>query len=752
MEKVASLYKNNAVADTFNEMVADAAFVYLRQRLQADPKARIRILEIGAGTGGTSAAVFARLRPFQEAVEEYRYTDLSKAFFLHAEEHYKPANPYIVCQRLDIEQPIEAQGIDLGSYDLVIATNVLHATRDIRRTLRNAKAAMRRNGLLLLNEMSDKSLTTHLTVALLDGWWLFEDPEVRIPGCPGLYPESWRRVLAEEGFGPVQFPAESAHILGNQIIVARSDGLVRQTAAQTLARAVVQAPREPSAVAVVAESQPGMSADDFVRGIIRECLSGTLKVASKSIEADSAFSDYGVDSILGVSFVKQLSERLRIPLNTAIIFEYSSMERLSKHIVATYGSEIAVQLNVPARTPVSAPIVQKVAAVEVKPQVAQVRPEMRAPRVADTAGIAVVGMSGRFPKAENVREFWNNLVTRVDGVEELPVDYLQPASFSPRKQKGKTRCKWGGILAERDCFDPLFFNISPREAESMNPHQRLVMQESWNAIEDAGYNPKTLAGTRTGIFVGCGADRICRGYVHRSVGSHHRFAAVVRAEPQRPRVRRQHGMFIVGRGTASRLRKPAKRRNDVVLAGGVHACMGQDTRSASMRSRWFRRAAVVSRSTRSGDGTIISEGIGMVVLKRLEDAIAAGDHIYGTIRGSGINQDGASNGITAPNGAAQEQLIRSVYDQLRHRSAKTSAMSRPMARARSSGIRSRPTRWCAHSGKYTDQQDFCAVGSAKSHIGHTAAAGRGDRPDQGSVVAAASSAARPAEFRTLSIR
>ena len=731
MEKVASLYKNNEVADTFNEMVADAALVYLRQRLQADPNARIRILEIGAGTGGTSAAVFASLRPLQAAVEEYRYTDLSKAFFLHAEEHYKPANPYIVCQRLDIEQSIEAQGIVLGSYDLVIATNVLHATRDIRRTLRNAKAAMRRNGLLLLNEMSDKTLTTHLTVALLDGWWLFEDPELRIPGCPGLYPESWRRVLTEEGFDRVQFPADSAHVLGNQIIVARSDGVVRQTVAQAQAQAqaqvMVKAPRveplariEPQPGAVVAESVPGLSADDFVRGVIRECLSGTLKVAAKSIEADSAFSDYGVDSILGVSFVKQLGERLALSLNTAIIFEYSSMERLSRHIVATYGDEIA-RLNSTVRAPASAPVSAPVSApaptiaAEVKRPV-----ENRAPSPAGT-GIAVVGMSGKFPKADNVREFWDNLVARVDGVEELPAQYLAPASYSPRKQKGKTRCKWGGILTGRDCFDPLFFNISPREAEAMNPHQRLVMQESWNAIEDAGYNPKSLAGTRTGIFVGSEptgyAGETFTGVSEAIIAS--RLSYVLNLNGP---------AFVVNTGCSSSgvalhlaCESLRNQETDVVLAGGVHACMSQETQIRLDEIEMVSPSGRCFTFDQAGDGTIISEGIGMVVLKRLEDAIAAGDHIYGTIRGSGINQDGASNGITAPNGAAQEQLIRNVYDKFGIDAENISYIE-----AHGTGTKlGDPVETNAlvrAFRKYTDRKNFCAVGSAKSHIGHTAAA------------------------------
>src|SRR3546814_8527433 len=96
-----------------------------------------------------------------------------------------------------------------------------------------------------------------------------------------------------------------------------------------------------------------------------------------------------------------------------------------------------------------------------------------APDPIATDGIAVIGMSGQFPGATNVDAFWRNMIEGVDPVTELPERYLGGRSYSPEKQAGKSYCKWGGILETRDCFDPLFFNISPREAESMNPHQRL---------------------------------------------------------------------------------------------------------------------------------------------------------------------------------------------------------------------------------------------------------------------------------------
>ena len=143
---VERIYQNNPVADYFNEALARAVADFVEARLEQDPSARIRILEVGAGTGGSSARVFARLKPYRTHVEEYRYTDLSQAFLLHAQDVYGTDNPYMRTGIFDVEKPIAGQGIDAGSYDLVIATNVLHATRNIRRTLRNVKAALRTNG------------------------------------------------------------------------------------------------------------------------------------------------------------------------------------------------------------------------------------------------------------------------------------------------------------------------------------------------------------------------------------------------------------------------------------------------------------------------------------------------------------------------------------------------------------------------------------------------------------------------------
>ena len=225
---VEAVYKNNPVADYFNDVLADTLVDHLRRRIERDPGARLRILEIGAGTGGTSAVVFRRLQPWAEHVETYRYTDISKAFLLHAKKTYSAIAPYLDGRIFNAELPLAGQDTDPGQFDVVIATNVLHATRNIRTTLRNAKAAAKPNGVLLLNELSDNIVFSHLTFGLLDGWWLYDDPAPRIPGSPGLAPEDWRRVLDEVGFRSAFVGAEGADDLGQQVIVAESDGVVRQ--------------------------------------------------------------------------------------------------------------------------------------------------------------------------------------------------------------------------------------------------------------------------------------------------------------------------------------------------------------------------------------------------------------------------------------------------------------------------------------------------------------------------------------------
>ena len=118
--------------------------------------------------------------------------------------------------------------------------------------------------------------------------------------------------------------------------------------------------------------------------------------------------------------------------------------------------------------------------------------------------IAIIGMSGRFPGARNIEELWEILATGQDMVQEIPAERFDWRIYygDPAKEPGKTNCKWCGCIPGVSEFEPLFFEISPREAETMDPRQRLLLQESWKALEDAGYGPEQIKTQKIGMFVG----------------------------------------------------------------------------------------------------------------------------------------------------------------------------------------------------------------------------------------------------------
>ncbi|WP_424216094.1 SDR family NAD(P)-dependent oxidoreductase (plasmid) [Streptomyces sp. BI20] len=368
VELVEGCYRDNRVADAFNRTLAAAASGIVAERLRRAPGARIRILEIGAGTGGTSVGLFAALRPFGDAIETYTYTDLSKAFLDRARSRFGPEVPALDCRRFDVERPLADQGIGQGHYDLVVAANVLHATRDIRATLRNAKAALRDKGWLLLNELTAFDVFSHLTFGLLEGWWLAEDGALRVPGSPALAPEAWRDVLRDEGFSPVLTLLPRARELGQQIIAAEGDGVARQrvpartpaapragvptvpvrkpvevpvqvpvqSPVQSPVRAApVQAAPVPVPVAVPEPSAPtpGVTAVAALSDHLVETAARILRIPVEKIDPATPLTAYGMDSILVLQFTNALRRDLG-ELSSTLLFEQDSIARLVDHLLA----------------------------------------------------------------------------------------------------------------------------------------------------------------------------------------------------------------------------------------------------------------------------------------------------------------------------------------------------------------------------------------------------------------------------------
>ncbi|MFF2807619.1 SDR family NAD(P)-dependent oxidoreductase [Streptomyces sp. NPDC058000] len=326
--------------------------------------------------------------------------------------------------------------------------------------------------------------------------------------------------------------------------------------------------------------------------------------------------------------------------------------------------------------------------------------------------VAVIGMSGQVPGAADTSEFWHRLTEGRVTYGELPDHYLAP------DDPGGYR--WGGALAERDCFDAEFFGIRPHEADLMSHHQRLLLQESWHALEDAALDPKQLAGSRTGLFIGAEPT----GYPHESftgasdalVASRLSYFLDLRG-----------AALVVNTACSSALaavhlacHSLRSGESSLALVGGVNA--GLDARGLDLlvESGAMSPSGQCRTFDAEANGTVYSEAVAVVVLKRLSDALADGDHVHGVIRATGMNQDGASNGITAPNGAAQEELVVDVYRRFGIPAERVgyveahgtgTALGDPVeANALVRAFR-----------RLTDERAFCTIGSAKAHIGHTGA-------------------------------
>ncbi|MBV9495270.1 MAG: methyltransferase, partial [Acidobacteria bacterium] len=737
MHLVEGLYRGNPQADYFNDVLTQTLQACIEQQLKSDPSRRFRILEIGAGTGGTTAGLLPMLA--QYPIDEYCYTDLSKAFLMYGEKSFKPQFPALTTAIFDVAKPLDAQAIPANHYDFAIAANVLHATSNIRETLRNAKAVLKNQGVLLLNEIAGWTLFNHLTFGLLEGWWLYEDAAVRLSGSPGLSPEKWKQILSVEGFESIVYPASEAHKLGQQIIAAVSNGRARQRIAKPQAQAPapsVAAPQKAAQPVAVAGSGNQQAAADYTRRVITEKLADALRMEPSAIRSDASFADFGVDSIVGVNLVRTICEALQIELETTVLFEYSTVDDLAGYVLKNFHDQIAAQ--VPQSAAPVPTVVEKPAAVEAPPPSrftgatrfahAPEAPEPRDEKTSITADpIAVIGMSGRFADSESLAEFWQHLAQGDDLVR--PVSRWNPADCVLADTESRGFCSHGSFVESIDRFDPAFFGISALEATYMDPQQRLFLEESWKALEDAGYAGKGVSEKQCGVYVGCGSSQ----YDRLTVGPAPPQAFWGNSQAVTPS---RISYFLNLQGPAIAIDTACSsslvaihlacqglwsRETEMALAGGVFLQPTPGFFQVANHAGMLSPDGKCHSFDQGANGFVPGEGVGVVVLKRLRDAIADGDHIHGVIAASGINQDGKSNGIIAPNGRAQERLERSVYERFAIDPATIQ-----LVEAHGTGtILGDSIEYSAITRafrEHTDKKQFCAVGTVKTNIGHASTA------------------------------
>jgi acyl transferase domain-containing protein/acyl carrier protein/SAM-dependent methyltransferase len=752
MKLVEGIYKNNPTADYFNEVLAGTVTAYIDERINKDRRARIRIFEVGAGTGGTSAVVLKKLQAYREHVDEYCYSDISKAFLLYAEREYGPGNPYLTYKIFNTEASPSIQGIEDGGYDIVIATNVLHATRNIRETLRNIKPLLKKNGLILLNEITGFTLFSHLTFGLLEGWWMYEDKALRAPGCPGLYPETWQKVLEIEGFRSVFFPAKTEYDLGQQVIVAESDGVVRKKQKpetkvsvvnkiennQTHEKKVFIKEREKTAdrnirpVSNVVEYQTEITENMILeksKAYMKKLVGEALKISPDKISSEEPLEKYGIDSILVVQLTSELRKVLD-NISSTLFFEYQTIDALVEHFINTQKDKFVKLIGLDAEslekrksdlTTASAMPSAESRDLTVPKSRRMLSSPVRNSREAGgltdrVKDIAIIGLAGRYAKADNIFEFWDNLKEGVNCIEEIPSDRWDWKKFynSEKGKKGSMYTKWGGFIKGADKFDSLFFRISPAEAESMDPQERLFLEVAYQSMEDAGYTPQNICSSRkVGVFVGVMNSNYPTGTTYWSIAN--RISYVLNFLGPSMAVDSACSSSLTAIHLA--LESLYSGTSECAIAGGVNLIThpvhyiklsGMTMLSPSDTCKAFGDKA---------DGFVDGEGVGAIVLKPLEKAVADGDHIYGIIKGSSVNAGGKTNGYTVPNPNAQSQLIE---DALKRSGINPRTISYIEAHGTGTALGD-PIEIAGLNkafGTFTNDRQFCAIGSVKTNIGH----------------------------------
>ncbi len=346
MTLIEDIYKGNLVADKSNEQVSDRIIEIVKNtvaiRSESDP---IRILEIGAGTGGTSATVLDHLNDYSKAVH-YDYTDISDAFLRIGNTNFGHYS-FIEFKELDISQNPMNQGYIQGSYDVIIGANVVHATSDIQHTLRNIKSLLRTDGHIILNEVTSPQDYLTLTFGLLNGWWLFSDSESRLANSPLLNIDMWRRNLSDCGFKATvcqSVDGTDSKLPTQYVILAENDPLVSTEAAGNSVD-VVQESDITSPARHTRGRIENHTAADFVDGKIKDCIAGSVKIASSEIRIEKGFSDYGIDSILGIELINDINKSLDIVLSTTALFNYASIGDFRDHILDKFGSDLEVSLE-----------------------------------------------------------------------------------------------------------------------------------------------------------------------------------------------------------------------------------------------------------------------------------------------------------------------------------------------------------------------------------------------------------------------
>ncbi|WP_192258584.1 non-ribosomal peptide synthetase, partial [Mesorhizobium caraganae] len=429
-----------------------------------------------------------------------------------------------------------------------------------------------------------------------------------------------------------------------------------------------------------------------------------------SVGIDDNFFDVGGHSLAIVQVQARIHDRLGIDCKILDLFEHTTIRRLATHLAAIPGAPHPAQdLKKP-----SGP-----AAIENEPN-------------HDRNAVAIIGMAGRFPGAENVDQFWSNLANGVESIADLDEQALRAAGVDPETLGKPNYVRREAVISGVDLFDAAFFGISPKEAAWMDPQQRTLLETAYQALDHAGYGSRETVGGGVGVFAGVGANHyLAEREEGRDLLDSEKLQISILNGPDFTATRIAYKLNLTGPCVsvqtacstslvAVHLACQSLRRHecDMALAGGASISLPHGKGYLHQQGHIFSPDGHCRAFDAKGQGTVRGSGAAVVVLKRLSDAWRDGDYIWAVIKGTAINNDGAAKvGFTAPSAEGQAAVIQAALTD-----ADVSADTISYVEAHGTGtylgdpieISGLTKAFRSH----TARKQFCAIGSVKTNVGH----------------------------------
>lgn len=451
---------------------------------------------------------------------------------------------------------------------------------------------------------------------------------------------------------------------------------------------------------------------------VKAVLSEIISLDVIDIDMSKSFSHYGFDSMAYTELSEKINKHYRTSLTPACFYGFKSIDGLINTITKTQKED-------------EAPL--------------QKQPDIILPIMDDVKiknDIAIIGYAGVMPNAANMEEFWQNLINGVDAISEIPSSrwHWQDYYATDIKEKNKTPSKWGGFIKHMEYFDAAFFGVSPQEAKLMDPQQRILLQTVWHALEHSGYNPSSLAGTHTSVFIGASTsdyEELIRANdlaAHASTGMNRSIIA-----NRISFLLDLHGPSeVIDTACSSSMvaiHKAVKSIQDgestAAIVGGVNALITPTHYISYGKAGMLSPDGHCKTFDKNANGYVRSEGSGAVILKPLSQALQDCDTVHAVIKASGVNHGGRADALTAPNPNAQAQLIFDTYKKAGINShsvdyIETHGTGTPLGDPiEINGLKKAFNLLSDDeenaNAKNIDQQK-CYLASVKSHIGHLEAA------------------------------